>query len=102
MGVVVPLNGHNRVKSAVHGASAVLSRCNCSSRFQADIGIGDIYQDATNMASILLHQDANGKVLVVRSHSFLMFISTFALRLRLVFRQRSRLTYNYRNHRDLH
>nr|XP_034189867.1 A disintegrin and metalloproteinase with thrombospondin motifs 1 isoform X1 [Osmia lignaria]XP_034189868.1 A disintegrin and metalloproteinase with thrombospondin motifs 1 isoform X1 [Osmia lignaria]XP_034189869.1 A disintegrin and metalloproteinase with thrombospondin motifs 1 isoform X1 [Osmia lignaria]XP_034189870.1 A disintegrin and metalloproteinase with thrombospondin motifs 1 isoform X1 [Osmia lignaria]XP_034189871.1 A disintegrin and metalloproteinase with thrombospondin motifs 1 iso len=30
----------------------------------ADIGIGDIYQDTTNMASILLHQDANGKVLV--------------------------------------
>nr|XP_033326103.1 A disintegrin and metalloproteinase with thrombospondin motifs 1-like isoform X2 [Megalopta genalis] len=26
--------------------------------------IGDIYQDTTNMASILLHQDANGKVLV--------------------------------------
>ncbi|CAK9825602.1 Venom metalloproteinase 3 [Anthophora retusa] len=30
----------------------------------ADIDIGDIYQDTTNMASILLHRDANGKVLV--------------------------------------
>ncbi|XP_076385254.1 sol narae metalloprotease isoform X1 [Megachile rotundata] len=30
----------------------------------ADVGIGDIYQDTTNMASILLHRDANGKVLV--------------------------------------
>ncbi|XP_053976913.1 A disintegrin and metalloproteinase with thrombospondin motifs 8 isoform X2 [Hylaeus volcanicus] len=29
-----------------------------------DIDIGDIYQDTTNMASILVHQDANGKVLV--------------------------------------
>lgn len=34
--------------------------------------IGDIYQDTTNMASILLHRDTNGKVLVVRSYSFLM------------------------------
>ncbi|XP_043584340.1 venom metalloproteinase 3 isoform X5 [Bombus pyrosoma] len=30
----------------------------------ADVDIGDIYQDTTNMASILLHRDANGKVLV--------------------------------------
>ncbi|XP_076298212.1 sol narae metalloprotease isoform X1 [Lasioglossum baleicum] len=30
----------------------------------ADTDIGDIYQDTTNMASILLHRDANGKVLV--------------------------------------
>ncbi|XP_017762421.1 PREDICTED: A disintegrin and metalloproteinase with thrombospondin motifs 8 isoform X1 [Eufriesea mexicana] len=30
----------------------------------ADIDIGDIYQDTTNMASILLQRDANGKVLV--------------------------------------
>ncbi|XP_017882683.1 A disintegrin and metalloproteinase with thrombospondin motifs 8 isoform X2 [Ceratina calcarata] len=30
----------------------------------ADTEIGDIYQDTTNMASILLHRDANGKVLV--------------------------------------
>ncbi|XP_015184017.1 PREDICTED: A disintegrin and metalloproteinase with thrombospondin motifs 16 isoform X1 [Polistes dominula] len=29
-----------------------------------DTDIGDIYQDRRNMASILLHQDANGKVLV--------------------------------------
>ncbi|XP_076249107.1 sol narae metalloprotease isoform X1 [Calliopsis andreniformis] len=30
----------------------------------ADIDIGDIYQDTTNMASILLHRDEDGKVLV--------------------------------------
>ncbi|XP_012350165.1 A disintegrin and metalloproteinase with thrombospondin motifs 8 isoform X2 [Apis florea] len=30
----------------------------------ADVDIGDIYQDTTNMASILLHRDTNGKVLV--------------------------------------
>ncbi|KAL0123323.1 hypothetical protein PUN28_005687 [Cardiocondyla obscurior] len=29
-----------------------------------DVDIGDIYQDAENMASILLHRDANGKVRV--------------------------------------
>ncbi|XP_076670170.1 sol narae metalloprotease isoform X5 [Andrena cerasifolii] len=29
-----------------------------------DTDIGDIYQDTTNMASILLHRDGNGKVLV--------------------------------------
>ncbi|XP_043685372.1 A disintegrin and metalloproteinase with thrombospondin motifs 18 isoform X3 [Vespula pensylvanica] len=31
---------------------------------ETDTDIGDIYQDTRNMASILLHQDANGKVLV--------------------------------------
>ncbi|KAK2581898.1 hypothetical protein KPH14_002355 [Odynerus spinipes] len=31
---------------------------------EVDTDIGDIYQDTRNMASILLHRDANGKVLV--------------------------------------
>ncbi|OXU29211.1 hypothetical protein TSAR_005336 [Trichomalopsis sarcophagae] len=36
---------------------------------EEDTYIGDIYQDTGNMASILLHQDASGKVLVARSTS---------------------------------
>lgn len=44
---------------------------------QANSDIGDIYQDAENMASILMHRDANGKVLVVSKwHSFFTFLSS--------------------------